>query len=484
MFQLNGKYVTKKNVKYYACEKQNLSYIEINKEILEQKNIPYSFYRSDFRGSLFNGVNLNKTLFDRADFIDTKFVNVEFESVIFGGSEHKNTIYDSCFFKKCSIKGTVCTSCIFINCVFVNIHFQCTMDRCKYINCQFINCVFNKSSIEEVTYKNCEMNNVDLAQCHAENLIFIDSKLRNVCFGAPFIPNYLIRETSLDDVKLKYRGKVISHNKYLEEFESKLLANERYFEYLNISIIIKQTFSYELFNFIFKRAIKLDVIKRKYHILNILKMLDFYFSYQIIDFSTYIKIVYFLENFNWDSITFDESIDYRACLYVIKERLNYYQFDFKYLNAIDSSLPCEFTLRLNYNDKNKAIQDFKNLINEFSSISNDYNGEFTILGTQQGSVILWVLGSLQLICLLGFMINKYKDDRISRKIKLECIKASISKSKDLIKKAKTSEELLKINQDIEKISKLNDEKFMNDFNKIANSLFISEIISLVISVLI
>ena len=231
------KIIIKNKKQYIKNERKNFSYYTFNQYDLPQLEFAYSFFRSDFRGATFDNVTLLETDFDRSDFIDSRFLNSNFISVKFGASENKNAVYKCCNFNSCSYKGAVFTTTIFSECIFKNIHFICNFDRCKFINCQFINCQFNRSSVEECTFLKCELTDTDLAQCHAENLIFIDTFLQNVFLGAPFIPNYLIRNTNISDAKLKYRGKIVPITKYTELFENTLYQQKRYFELLNISII-------------------------------------------------------------------------------------------------------------------------------------------------------------------------------------------------------------------------------------------------------
>ena len=478
------KIIIKNKKQYIKNERKNFSYYTFNQYDLPQLEFAYSFFRSDFRGATFDNVTLLETDFDRSDFIDSRFLNSNFISVKFGASENKNAVYKCCNFNSCSYKGAVFTTTIFSECIFKNIHFICNFDRCKFINCQFINCQFNRSSVEECTFLKCELTDTDLAQCHAENLIFIDTFLQNVFLGAPFIPNYLIRNTNISDAKLKYRGKIVPITKYTELFENTLYQQKRYFELLNISIIVKKIFSYDYFLSIFNEVVLLDELYRKFHINNIIKMLDFYFSYKTIDLITYFKIIDYLNKYDWEKFHFEESLQYKANLYVINEKISNYCYDYDYLNTISSDTKCLYKIRLNCEQKEVAINKLKEFINQFKKINPEINDNIEVLEIEKGSIILTILGSLQLAALTGLLVKKSIHDSHNDKVKMMMHNENMKKYQELLSKAKTPTKVKEINDVFkEYLFDDNDEDYKK-FNNLANSIFISEIITIIISLIV
>lgn len=475
-------YAKRRNQIYLNWERKKLTYQQFTNDIIPITEVPYSFFRSDFRGSEFKDVTLLNSIFDRADFIETSFQKVQFKSIYFGNCEVKNCNYKHCTIENSKFKGAVFMNSIFYDCEFINIVFRCSTDRTKFIDCKFSNCIFNRSSLEETSFINCTIENTNLAECHAENLIFNATRLKDVYIGAPFIPTYLIRNTNIFDAKLKYRGYIISFKEYINKFEDKLLEEQRYFELLNISIIIKKVFEYEYFVTYFQKAFNLNEQKRKYTITNILKMIDFYFSYNIIDFVTYLKIIDYLNNIFWDKIGFEESLEYRAILFTINEKINNFCYDCNYLVSINEKINCKFNIRLNYTDEQEAKTHFLSLFKKIEELTNSAPSELKIEKVEKGSVILYILGSLRVITLVAYLFKLYRREKIMEKLKLEIYEKGAQKYKELLDKASKPQEVKKIMDMAEYIGFDTTEDTLKKIKRLKTELIISEIISLAISI--
>ena len=221
-------------------EKENFKYHLFKNFDFKHKNKPISFFRSDFRGAKFIDIIFYENNFDRADFIDASIFNSYFLKTNIGMSELKNCFIKDTEFKENIYKTTSIQGCVFINCKFISEKFLINMHNCEFINCEFIRCNFERSTIEEVLFNSCDIIECDLATMHAENLSFNECMLDEVFFGRDYWCSYLFKETSLNSINLKYRGKITSVKEdraLFKEYFIELYKTSRFFEFINAKII-------------------------------------------------------------------------------------------------------------------------------------------------------------------------------------------------------------------------------------------------------
>ena len=155
--------------------------------------MPKSFFRADFRRSRIQNCQFYHNIFGRADFVDvfienTSFCDVNWGSCLFKNSKITDSTYTNNFYKGVSMQFNT-----FVDCKFVNEKFIFNVYKCKFIKCKFYNCTFEKSSLEDIYFEKCYFHNVNIAECHAENLKFNACQINMLKLGVTYWSTYLFK---------------------------------------------------------------------------------------------------------------------------------------------------------------------------------------------------------------------------------------------------------------------------------------------------
>ena len=300
----------------YQREKEDLSYYVFKDINFFESKRHISFFRSDFRGSSFFNVKFYRNNFDRADFISCNIRSCGFDSVDFGGCEIKNCYFENAVFKSNKYNGTAIHQSTFVNCHFCNEQFLITMYECKFIECSFSNCGFEQSSTEKLEFLHCQITDTNFATMHAERHTFISCKLKGVCLDISYVFGYLFYDTNIEVADFLYRGeKVFINNPY-----DKLYSESRYFEYINAKVINNElnNISSVIMDFIDRLCSNKIVQFRQTELNSILAAICFYSRHSLLPFDELAKLLDFLDRFNWQQFTLEETLNYLSKVEMIK----------------------------------------------------------------------------------------------------------------------------------------------------------------------
>ena len=106
---------------------------------------------------------------------------------------------------------------------------------------------------------------------------------------------------------------------------------------------------------------------------------------------------------------------------------------------------CLYKIRLNCEQKEVAINKLKEFINQFKKINPEINDNIEVLEIEKGSIILTILGSLQLAALTGLLVKKSIHDSHNDKVKMMMHNENMKKYQELLSKAKTPTKVKEIN---------------------------------------
>lgn len=408
-------------------------------ENLDYRNIehPISFFRSDFSRSKFENCLFNRNNFGRADFIDVNITKSKFVSVDFGSCLVKNAFIEDVIFTKNNYHGVAMQYSYFKKCIFENEHFITNMFHCDFYECKFINCTFTKSSLDCNSFTSCEFSMVDMSECITENSKYNNCILQDVFLCANLWTTHLYKDTDIRNFGFKYRGEIVDlwNGDYLN-FISNLLHKKQYFEYLNTIIISGNTHSNRLieeFKTVFPKIMALPLQTRKSTIVKILDMLYFYYGYYQISFDDYLSIYYYLINYNWNSLSFDENVIYQSKLYQINQVINHFDFSLAYLKTLSPSSICISKIHINTNDENTAISYLKNIfqIANRDVCNNMFNEPlFKVVKKEKGSIILTIVSATLLVLLISYVAKNVMHNVFSIQIESGIKKALLKQLSD------------------------------------------------------
>lgn len=464
--------------------KSNLSYTLFENIQANFNNIALDFNRADFRGSKFINCQFSDNDFDRADLIDCFIEDVTFKNVNFGMSLIKNNYVRRVFFSKNKYNNLSVQESTFVDCIFDEVHINWTLTNCNFINCTFKNTVFNHSSIDSNKFVDCCFVKCNMAECHMENIKFQSCTLDNVELGISYISSYLFRDTNLSRINFKYRGEIVHIDHFGEEYLNELISQERYFNYLNMLLLQNKTENYyEKTQEIVEKVLKLSPQQRLYNMKNIFIMFEFYYDSAYIDFVTYQKIVIFLNAINYNKLPFDESLELRSILYRINEKNDLANTSLNLLNTIERNEKCICKIHINSTDLESVkihLTNIFNTINESAANSLITSDEiYEIKQIEQGSIILTIASSLVLAM---FFVKITKN--INQSIQIMRIeKAAADKYIETLNKAKTAKQIKSILDTAKTYALTTEKKYDKTVQQLSNSILISEIISIIISLI-
>lgn len=474
------------------CEALNLSFKLFEDIDYTKSNNIVSFYRCDFRRSKFNNCTFYKNPFGRADFIDTYIYNSKFINVNWGSCLFENATFKYVEFFENQYKGVSARYSYFNNCTFTKENIITNMFDCTYESCTFIDCIYEKSSITNAKFINCTFIRTDISQCHAEKLKFDSCKLEQVFLGLPFWGTYLFRETFISSFAFKYRGDIvdIAREDYFSSSFNEFWRKGRLYEFLNAHIISKQlSMQSDLLSItqkVFEKLKTFPVKIRKKNILDILDMLEFYFSYDNIDFITYNAIIEYIYDYGWKDYPFDEIIEYSSRIYKINCLMANFMYNYRYLYTIDPNKKCECIFRLNYDDQEDATTYLTSIFNiANTNLCNNYYDSplFKVIKVESGSIILTISSWALLAILVSYSVKRVIHN-------LESIKIEHTVS-TAIQKQLTDSETPCSTSDIDKIGKIatkyhllnTDDIDDAKLNKVSSEITKGEILSIILNLI-
>lgn len=429
----NAKYFTFTGKNKY--EKMNFrNYIFDSLDLKGKKNQFFSFYRSDFRASRIYQSKFKYVTFDMVDFIDVFVKSSFFTDCNFGNSEIKNVYFNDVEFKNNNYNSSIQQS-IFKNCNFINENFCASAYDVTYENCNFQNCDFEGSTFENIKFINCNLYKCELSTMHAENFSFEYCKLEEVVWGVDYWFTYLIADSTIKNIALKYRGEIVDiyqNKEIIISILNDLIEQHSYYEYLNILILqqiifdnskvisiakhinlYKKIFS-ELFN-------EIDIIHRRTQLLNIFKLIRFYFFRENFDLYSTLKIIEYINSLNFDVFQLDEAITYKAEIYKINEIFSDLPFSYTQISQLPTEDELCAIIRLDYDDKVEAESFIDNTFEILKKILHLKNNKeyYKILSKKKGSWTFEILASALLILTLYKIIKDATNLILKRRIQIK-----------------------------------------------------------------
>ncbi len=371
-----------------------------------------SFYRADFRRSKISNCNFYKNAFGRADFVDVYIQNSSFDNVNWGACLFKNSNIISSIFKNNSYKGISLQFNTFKDCTFKEEHFVFNAYKCKFIKCTFEKCTFEKSSLEDITFECCIFNDVNIAECHSENLKFDSCKVNSLKLGITYWSTYLFKYTKIDECTFMYKGEIIdvSSIEYFGRYMDVLLQQDRLYEFLNCIIINNKNSKNVVpaFCYVWHRIEKLPRFIRNKNIIDILEMLQFYHGYMAIGYEEYNSILVILNNQDWNDYSFEDANVYMSKVYQLNRTFDNCIFPVSYLSTIDLNSTCEIVIRLNFDKEADAIKYIDDIFGQLNLILKSVYAEplYTTIKTNKGSIVLTISSFLLLGILLSYTYKK------------------------------------------------------------------------------
>lgn len=392
-------------------EKQDLTYQlfkDIDYTILKNKT---SYYRSDFRGSRFENITFAENNFDIADFINNTFFNVEFLSVIWGEAEIKNCYFQKCQFKNNKYTSVPFTNTTFIKCDFSNEIFRLTMKDCTFVECTFKNCIFDQCSTDSIRFENCIVIKCEFSTMHAENYQIIDCIFRDTYLGINFLGTYLMKGTDFNLLSFKYRGEIvpITDEKFFDEYTYSMFKYNRYYEYLNLIILLKP-YNLNLEDEFVKIIENFNNITnpnlRKYTIKCILEMLEFYLGSEHLNISSFCNILIIISQ-RINMFSQIEQLEIECGLFRLKSIMCSLNMDIDYLLDCNPSQIVSAELTFDTNDKEQAQKELNSLFTNINKkiLDSYYTVPYKIISIRKGSIIITITVSLMLLLLTAKVIK-------------------------------------------------------------------------------
>ncbi|MBS1529673.1 MAG: hypothetical protein JSU01_05170 [Bacteroidetes bacterium] len=240
---------------------------------------PISFYRSDFRGATITKVYFWKNSFERCDFINSYISDSTFEECHFR-TDFTNIIFERVFFNSNFEDTCAFYNCMFLNCTFQHERVTETVTRnCEYNECIINGCSFDKNAFDDITFFKTTLQDISLADMGAINLSFDQCTFENVVLDPDYLGSYLVKNTSMANIRYEYRGHEIPlSGELIEDFRTLSLffmQERRYNEAFNLTILYnfhsKSNASLSVF---FKQIV--EAVNTDFHILRHVEQLTRY----------------------------------------------------------------------------------------------------------------------------------------------------------------------------------------------------------------
>jgi uncharacterized protein YjbI with pentapeptide repeats len=204
---------------------------------------PKSFFRSDFRGVLFDNSVFYHNDFSRADFINVVSDGSKFTECEFAGTEMYNTQFLNSVFQLNAFKNLTFTNCNFLKAKLAgNSFLGATLRNCTFVDSELIDCSFERSSIDNITFRESAVRNVDLSNMFAVNLYFANCSFEKVTVDADYLGSYCFQGKMPDDISWNYRGKEFDlktdRTSLLQSFSNFYYERGRVVEFLNTNILL------------------------------------------------------------------------------------------------------------------------------------------------------------------------------------------------------------------------------------------------------
>lgn len=387
-------------------ENQNLSYSIFESVDFHNYAHSISFFRSDFRGSMFKRVSFYKNNFDRADFLDSIFIDCAFEKVNFGCCQIKNCYFENGTFENNSYRNSSIHSSTFVNCNFPDESFLVNMQRCKMINCTFKGCVFEMSTTDSDVFEACIFDNSNLATMHAENHKFINCDFNNVYMDSDYFFGYSISKCNLHNISFLYRGEYVGFDTFnLKELAILFFEENRFNDLINL---LKYSGNQTKIPNVIKGLIN-HCTKHPYgRMLNIstaINTLVFSALYEEIEFNVLYDAFNILDDEKWRVLSFSEKNEVDAMITKLKNTLFLTTYSNEYLSQINRNHFSSLTISFSNNDYNYCMESAEKILSSYSQIKC-----WELISKQKGSWLLtFALPTMLLLYILPRIIKNFSD---------------------------------------------------------------------------
>ncbi len=342
-----------------------------------------SFRRTDFSFSSFRDCDFKNSIFDRADFLNASFLHVSFQESDFGNALFQNCIFEEVTFRGNKYAHAHFRGCVFLGCTFQNEDWCIEFDNCNFKQCRLSHINNTRSVISCLTFDTVTFSDVDIAECHAEDLVFKACNCENLTVDRERWLSYYYVNSEIHNLQLKYHGKLISAKDDMQSINN-LFTQQRYFESLNL-VLIGQMASMKngnastkgemKFSRLTKRSVELALkqspAQRQWNLEHIFKLFEVFYDYPAISLEEYITIIGYLNAINWIEIgieqdRIEEYLRYYGRATALWQFYQRFRFSNRMLATIRPDAKCVVTIKTQIEN----IDEFRMLIESaFSQIN-------------------------------------------------------------------------------------------------------------------
>lgn len=374
-----------------------------------------SFMRSDFRGAKIVDCHFMKNNFSNADFIDSSILRSTFDESAFRSTEFYNSYFENVTFKDIKFLSASFVKIVFLNSNFSGLKFGAnTVQGSAFIGCKISDCDFKKSSMDDVEFKDTSIKDTDLSSMTALNLFFENCKFENVIIDADYIGSYSFKGRFLENIKLKYRGRIfdldITQKELLDNLFKIFFEKERYYECLNIlvqkNLLENKTNSlFSIIKVIVGRLLAdTNTLKRTYQLERIFKILEYYINTDYIALSDYFKTIGYMESLDYSLLSFMERLGYQEKINRLKALLETSEIEKPIIDKINYLDKVFMEITIDENNEKIFEEYFSKstlAIMQNYAMNEDMCEPYEIIGKRKGSIVyeIVIYSSVALILL-------------------------------------------------------------------------------------
>lgn len=447
---MQNKFIFKENGKYDRQSYKNTLFTDLP-EIYGQ----IDFYRSDFRGSKFDKLNISAN-FDRADFMGCSFQSVNFVDTSFGAPQFKNCIFENVIFRKNHYNATVFIKCSFLNCKFEEESIYSNFTECSFNKTEFENLNFERSTVDNSKFLECNFLNVDFSTLAAEDLTFEATSFSNVSMSINYFFSYFIdSKTNLKDIEFEYRGsKTYLTEEVSDNYFNNLLEEQRYSELFNMCILLNNEAN--LYNILLTTISKKDTMG--YQLLRCIDCIIFYLKKGMLSFETASSLLNLLKISNQKIDINNLSVNEK--IYSLEQLLVTLPFD--KIKLTDNNQDFIMKFRCAIDSENEAEEYIENLLNSILlSTKTTLDFPYKLIKKEKGSwIFTFMISSVFVVYTLKQIQQLIVNSQIIYKNDLQ-LRFSESVADDYIQRLEhnrsvelNSSELVPLNHNLESLTQL------------------------------
>lgn len=367
------------------------------------REVPISFYRSDFRSVRMDHMVFYKNNFDRADVVNAFITDSRFNECKWG-TDFMNTVFMRSHFQGNQMDTCTIDNCYFDHCEFIEEQVINTSNRgSTYKNCRFDNCKLEMNSFNEINFIDSSIHKVDISSMGAYDLSFDNCTFSDVTIDPDYLGSYLFKNCLIDQLQYSYRGKDFlltgDIKKDLGSLALFYKENERYYEAFNTTILFRHYGDASLsvmhhFQNIIKSIYKNpNELVKKDQLNRIIKALIFYADSDLISVDEVFYLIGYFKELDFDFFGLKDKLAFLSNIDLLAKTIESYLFDCGRVRLTTSLSQVYAEIQIEEENLDVFKQSFDSF---FKTAMNEYNHEikvgYHIVGTRKGSLIVEIIG--------------------------------------------------------------------------------------------